>query len=208
MQVIAVMHHNLIEHWTNQTLFYPGYVINNSAAAAERLCQVGIKHIFTGHSHANDITKYQGGELYDIETGSTVSYPLPYRLVKYWNNNRIEITTKYIRGIELYGYPIEEYAQIFLNAGLTGMFTYMLTNPPYSIPESIAYEVAPLEANAYIEYNAGDESLTTEEEAQRDYYVGRLTLLNKPAAAAAFYATFTAWNTDLIPQDNNITINF
>ena len=207
MQVIAVMHHNLMDHWTNQSLIYPGYVVNNSAEASHRLFQAGIQIVFTGHSHANDIVRYANGELYDIETGSAISYPLPYRMAKYWNNDRLEITTKYVRGIELYGYPVEVYAQTFLNTGMTNIFTSMLTDL-FLVPEPTASQVGQLEAGAYVEYNAGDESLTPEEEAQRDYYVGRLTLLNKPAAAASFYATFTAWNTDLTPQDNNITINF
>jgi 3',5'-cyclic AMP phosphodiesterase CpdA len=208
MQVITVMHHNLIEHWTGQSLIYPGYVINNSAEAAENLYNAGIRLIFTGHSHANDITKYAGGELYDVETGSTVSYPLPYRLVKYWNNNRLEITTKYIRGINVEGLPIEDYAQNFLNEGLTNMFTYMLINPPYSVPVGLAFEVAQLEASAYIENNVGDEVLTPDETIQLNYYSGLLFAQGYNLAAGTFNFTYTSWNTDLQPKDNNITIDF
>jgi 3',5'-cyclic AMP phosphodiesterase CpdA len=206
MQIFAVMHHNLIDHWTNQSVIYPGYVINNSAEAAQRLYQDGIQLIFTGHSHANDITRYSGGELYDIETGSSVSYPLPYRFMKYWNNDSLEITTKYIRGIDLHGEPIEDYAQNFLNTGMTNIFHNMLTQL-FGVTEPTATQVAELEAGAYVEYNTGDEVLTQEEQDQLTTYTGKLTHLGFPLAAASFNATYTAWNTDLVPQDNSIVLD-
>ncbi|MDP4282627.1 MAG: metallophosphoesterase [Bacteroidota bacterium] len=207
MQIIAVMHHNLIEHWENQSLIYPGYVINNSAEAAANLYQAGIRVIFTGHDHSNDITKYSGGELYDVETGSMVSNPLPYRLIRYYNNDRMEITTKYICGIQLYGFPVEVYARNYLYEHMVALFDYMLTNPPYSVPEELAAQISPLEASAFVEYYAGDEVMTPDEETQLYYYYQLLTTQGYSMAADVFYATYLAWNTDLPPQDNTLTLN-
>ena len=207
MQVIAVMHHNLIDHWTGQSTIYPGYVINNSEEAAARLYQAGLHLIFTGHSHANDITKYTAGDLYDIETGSSDSYPLPYRFVKYWNNDSLEVATKYIRGIELHGLPIEDYAYDFLNDGMTNIFTTILKTL-FSVSDPLATEVGGFEAGAYIEYNAGDEILTQEEEQDLNYYSNRLLVQGAPLAAATLSTTYTAWSTDLVPEDNNILIDY
>jgi 3',5'-cyclic AMP phosphodiesterase CpdA len=207
MQVIAVMHHNLIDHWTGQSSIYPGYVINNSEEAAARLYAAGLHLIFTGHSHANDVTKYALGELYDIETGSTVSYPMPYRFVKYWNNDSLQITTKYIGGIELHGVPAEDYAYDFLYDGMTNMFTTVLKTL-FSVTDPLATDVGGFEAGGYIEYNAGDEAFTTEEQDDLNYYSNRLILQGAPLAAATLNTTFTAWSTDLIPIDNNLLIAY
>ena len=206
MQVFAVMHHNLIDHWTDQSTIYPGYVINNSAVAAEQLYNAGIRIIFTGHSHSNDITRYSGGDLYDIETGSTVSYPLPYRLVNYWYNDSVQISTKWVGGIELHGSPIEDYALNFLNTEMTNLFYHMLTDL-FSAPDPPATDIAELEASAYAELSAGDEVMTKEEEQQKNLYVGQLTKLGLPLAAYMFSTTFTSWNTDLVPQDNELTLD-
>ena len=43
-----------------------------------------MQYVFTGHMHANDIasiTTENGNTLYDIETGSVVTYPSPARSV-------------------------------------------------------------------------------------------------------------------------------
>ncbi|MGL6368165.1 hypothetical protein [Aeromonas veronii] len=51
--------------------------------------------MFTGHFHANDITKRQyedGSWIYDIQTGASVSYPAPYRSVLVDIKNKL-ITT-------------------------------------------------------------------------------------------------------------------
>ena len=207
MQVIAVMHHNLIDHWTGQSSIYPGYVINNSDEAAARLYAAGLHLIFTGHSHANDITQYTEGNLYDIETGSTVSYPMPYRLVNYWNNDSLEITTKHIDGIELHGIPAQDYAYDFLNDGMTNMFTAILKTL-FEVTDPLATEVGAFESSGYIEYNAGDEVLTPEESQDLNSYSNRLIVQGAPLAAVTLNTTYTAWNTDLVPVDNNILIDY
>jgi 3',5'-cyclic AMP phosphodiesterase CpdA len=207
MQVIAVMHHNLIDHWTGQSTIYPGYVVNNSDEAAARLYQAGLHLIFTGHSHANDVTKYADGDLYDIETGSAISYPLPYRFVKYWNNDSLEIATKYVRDIDLHGLPVEEYAYNFLNEGMTNMFTTLLKTL-FSVNDPLATDVGEFEASAYIEYNAGDEVFTAEEQQDLSYYSNRLIVQGAPLAAATLNNTYTSWSTDLVPADNFILIDY
>ena len=78
-----MMHHNLIEHYAGQSQLDPGYVVDDWKNVVNRLMDAGLKIIFTGHYHANDISVYSddGRELYDIETGSLVTAPSPYRLV-------------------------------------------------------------------------------------------------------------------------------
>jgi len=45
--------------------------------------KAGIRLIFTGHYHANDIVEFtnDGKTLYDIQTGSLVTPPYSYRIM-------------------------------------------------------------------------------------------------------------------------------
>ncbi len=205
MEFFAVMHHNLMSHWTGQSTTAPGYVLDNMLQATERLSLAGITTIFTGHAHNNDIVKYDAGNIFDIETGSLVSYPLPYRLVNLWHSDSLQITTKYITGIELHGFPVQEYAENFLDTCITNTVKNVM-NTYFLVPDSLALPVAQSEAGAYLELCKGDELLTPAEEAERDAYMLQLTLAGYPLAAAAYKASFDTWNTDLVPQDNNLSI--
>ena len=99
--VFAMMHHNLVEHYAGQSQLDPGYVIDDWQNVANTLADAGLKIIFTGHYHANDITSYthNGNELYDIQTGSLVTAPSPYRFITA-TPNRLDITTKTVQSIQ------------------------------------------------------------------------------------------------------------
>lgn len=86
-RVIAMMHHPLIPHVTNAESLVPSYVVNNHDAVRKVLIDAGIRVIFTGHFHTSDIAKdfYDDDDLtrciYDVNTGSLISYPCDYREV-------------------------------------------------------------------------------------------------------------------------------
>ena len=69
--MFAMMHHNLVEHYAGQSQLDPGYVIDDWQNVANTLVDAGLKIIFTGHYHANDISPYvhNDKELIDIQTG-------------------------------------------------------------------------------------------------------------------------------------------
>ncbi|MFO8061863.1 MAG: metallophosphoesterase, partial [bacterium] len=87
--VIAMMHHGLTEHFTDQKAHYPPYVVDNHKEVSSSFAEWGIDLCFTGHFHANDITRADtdNGPIYDIETGSLVTYPAPLRTVQFKNSN-------------------------------------------------------------------------------------------------------------------------
>ena len=61
------------------------YLIEDYASIAAQLADAGLEMIFTGHMHANDIavmTTKSGNTLYDVETGSNLTYPSPMRFVQ------------------------------------------------------------------------------------------------------------------------------
>ena len=84
--VIGMMHHGLVEHFSMEEEFLGDYLVNDYQNISAAFADAGIHYVFTGHMHANDIatmTTAAGNELYDIETGSAVTYPCPMRFVSF-----------------------------------------------------------------------------------------------------------------------------
>ncbi|NEP16717.1 MAG: metallophosphoesterase [Leptolyngbya sp. SIO4C1] len=79
--VLVMLHHNALEHLPGQARSRMGqrYMVKNAAALTQRLQAANVSLMFTGHLHVQDIA--QSGGLYEITTGSLVSYPHPYRLL-------------------------------------------------------------------------------------------------------------------------------
>ena len=83
-QIIYMMHHPLLEHLYLGRLLMKDFMLRDSKPTAEKFTQWGIKYVFTGHEHGNDITSFTGknGEVvYDVLTTALSSYPLEYREV-------------------------------------------------------------------------------------------------------------------------------
>lgn len=84
-QVVAMMHHPLFPHFHGVEKFVNTAVISDYEHVRNRLADAGIGIIFTGHFHTSDIAKDYNADLskaiYDVNTGSLISYPCDYRLV-------------------------------------------------------------------------------------------------------------------------------
>lgn len=80
--VLVMIHHNVVEHLPNQSRHPLGrrYMLDNAPSLLKLLNQAGVNLVFTGHLHVQDVA-YQDG-IYDITTGSLVSYPHPYRILE------------------------------------------------------------------------------------------------------------------------------
>jgi 3',5'-cyclic AMP phosphodiesterase CpdA len=91
-QIIAVMHHNLIDH---SDIIKEGYTINNSKAALQIFETIGIKLALTGHTHLQDIKSYSKGEykVYDVVTSALGIYPQQYGVLKYSPQNGYDYST-------------------------------------------------------------------------------------------------------------------
>ena len=200
--VLAMMHHGIVEHYTGQQTLDPGYVTDNWETDADALADAGLKVMFTGHYHANDITLRANGNhvLFDVETGSLVTPPSPFRMLR-MDENSICIDTKHITSIDV-TFPAEldfvTYSNLFLAEHLDGIFTYMLSSPPYNVPSEYISGIAPLFRNAMMAHYAGDEHITTEEQAKDDY-VTQLA----PELGTVLQSLWT----DLPPSDNQYCID-
>ena len=201
--IFGMMHHNMIEHYAGQTQIDPGYVTDNWEAVSDELMNAGLSVIFTGHYHANDITKRVTGNntLFDIETGSLVTAPIPYRILT-MKNNEFDIDTKYISSISAKlpgGLDFLSYSNLFLTSHLDGYFRYMLSNPPYSLPDDLVGYSAPLFRNAIMAHFSGDEKISPQEQANDDV-LGQLS----PVLGGVLS---TLWS-DINTEDNNLYLKF
>ena len=84
-QVIAMMHHPLIEHIKGASMYISTYTVGSNTAVRDALIEAGVKVILTGHFHASD-NAYDWNDdntngIYDINTGSLISYPCDYRIL-------------------------------------------------------------------------------------------------------------------------------
>lgn len=106
--ILLLSHHAFVPHFHKQDLYFKEYLISNWDKAfeseddridgkkpADILADFGIHFMFSGHMHAQDIaqwTSLAGNRLYDIETGSIVSYPLPLRHLVLNNQSQADYT--------------------------------------------------------------------------------------------------------------------
>ncbi len=84
-RVIGMAHHGFIPHFSMEPDVLGMYLVEDYADIAAQFADAGLEMIFTGHMHANDIaamTTESGNTLYDIETGSNLTYPSPMRFVQ------------------------------------------------------------------------------------------------------------------------------
>ena len=109
--VFVIQHHSVVPHFTMEPTLAKDFLVDNYKEAGIRYAKAGIKHVFTGHVHANDIAQLQNTdygkdyELNDIETGSMVTYPCPFRFITLTNDikNQTElaqIETRFIKNID------------------------------------------------------------------------------------------------------------
>jgi hypothetical protein len=200
--VLAMMHHGIMEHYAGQEALDPGYVTDNWETNADALIDAGLRVMFTGHYHANDIAMRAKGNnvLFDIETGSLVTPPSPFRMISMDPNN-MYIDTKHVTSIDVPfppGVDFLTYSNMFIAGHMDGIFTYLLSHPPYNVPEVMAPVFAPRFRNAMMAHYAGDEHITPEEQTA-DNTVG---LLN-PQLGMVLHSLWT----DLPPSDNQFTID-
>lgn len=101
IRVLGMMHHGLVEHMPYQNSFFSEYLIDDWQNRADMLADAGLKVIFTGHFHSNDValrTTTNGNKIYDVETASLAQYPFAYRVMKL-NESELSIDTRFITSI-------------------------------------------------------------------------------------------------------------
>ncbi|MBD3317912.1 MAG: metallophosphoesterase [Chitinivibrionales bacterium] len=207
---MALMHHGVMEHYTGQSSIFDNmfadYVIDDWASIRDTLATHGLKVVFTGHYHAQDIVKHEttsGEVIYDIETGSTVTWPSPFRMATFFAHGKLVVTTRRIWDIDYDtgDLPFPLYARNFLEEGLTGIVTAMFVYQ-FGVPEEQAAELVPFVVRAFMAHYAGDEKPTVLDDATYEALIAD----PNPLIQAMGLALQSLW-TDLAPRDRNLVID-
>ena len=89
-QIICMMHHALLPHICYANVLIPSSNVADWENVREQLACAGIRVVLSGHFHVSDIamdlTNDLSRPIYDISTGSIVSYPSDYRVLTYSDN--------------------------------------------------------------------------------------------------------------------------
>ena len=203
--VFGMMHHGILNHFTDEDIMFKGFVVDRSSTVSDSLMNAGLRIMFTGHFHANDIVKKTSGNtfLFDIETGSPVVYPCPYRMITYLKDSALIISSDIITHND---YPLPEgqsfsfYVKAKAKVNLDSLLTRAFTTSNYTY--ETARKFAPRIRNAMMAHFAGDERLfSTHEMDSIDITITRL------GSNFSWLRPFciSIWN-DLPPTDNSLMI--
>jgi predicted phosphodiesterase len=138
---IVMIHHNVIEHLPDQARHRMGrrYMLRHAPRLLNCLKDAGVPLILTGHLHVQDIVGWQG--LYEITTGSLVSYPHPYRLVTLQQAEegdlRVQVESHWIRSAPEFP-DLQHTSREWMGDRSAGFMMRFLTNPPLELEPGMA----------------------------------------------------------------------
>lgn len=159
MDVLMMMHHGIVSHFNWQDKVMKEYLVDHWRKQAKKIAKMGIKICFTGHFHAQDVSQKYG--LTDMETGSTVSYPHPYRLIEVdGDKGTLSIRTEQVRQLtSMTGSTetLQQKSERFANSALSSVMEHLV---PKKVPEEVKQECGKVLGEAYAMHLAGDEHPT------------------------------------------------
>ena len=154
---VVLMHHGILEHFQTQNKHFGDYVVKDHKKHSTWLASLGVQIVFTGHFHANDITLHQwrdGSFLFDIETGSLVTYPCPIRKI-ILKGDSLEINTEHILSIPSMENGLQEYARKSVSQGASDIAAKTMLRYKLN-PEDADYLATQL-GTLFSEHCLGDE---------------------------------------------------
>ncbi len=198
-QVIAMMHWGVTEHIMYQSQFFGNYLVDDWQRIAPLLADNGVKAIFTGHFHANDITMYEspdGNKIYDIETGTLASYPYAYRFVDLYKD-RMDITTKNITSVPQ-NPNLAEDSKLLMRQIAISQAKNKLKKSGFDIPDFLSKPLTEAIGQIFILHLGGDEKIDDE---TLNILQGLSFMLNDSLDTKEV-------SLDYYPADNNVSISF
>lgn len=210
-KVLAMMHHGAIEHYTGQSQYFGEYVIDNWSTITPQLADAGLKVVFTGHFHAQDIVSHKtgaGNTIFDIETGSLVTYPCPYRMIELTTDNKLKVKSFRTEGVSynIGSHPnFQSYAKAYLEDGLDELIIYMMMGQfgmTYEQAKAYGTQINPLMIPAVVSHYEGDEKPTAEQLAAIQQM-----MMSSDITVKTFGMLLGTYWTDLNPSDNEVIIN-
>jgi 3',5'-cyclic AMP phosphodiesterase CpdA len=202
--VIVVMHHGIMEHYVGQEKNYGEYIVDNYEEVAKLFANYNVRMVFTGHYHAQDITekKYDNGKfIFDIETGSLVTYPCPIRVVALNKDQIASISEERVTSIKSHPTDFPAYARQYLLDGIAGIATQTLMG--YKVDRPEAEKIAKEIALGFAAHYGGDEQLAAGQTPVTETGLSPLAWLVIQYRKDLIVGL---WK-DLPPPDNNVMLN-
>lgn len=191
--IIVTIHHNVIEHLPGQSKHPLGqrYMLENSPALLKLLKKAGVNLIFTGHLHVQDIASWDG--IYDITTGSLVSYPHPYRILELTTDDRgnrwLQIESHRIESLPDWE-KLPQISKKWMGDRSQPFMVKLLTSAPLNLPMRDATQLAPKLRDFWADIAAGD---------------GKFDFPDFPPKVRRYFQSFSATDSEgkLITIDNH-----
>lgn len=156
--ILVMVHHNVIEHLPGQLHNPLGrrYMLENAPDLLHILRSAGVQLIFTGHLHVQDIAVQNG--IYDITTGSLVSYPHPYRILNFSQTEQgrwLQIESGRVEAVP--NWPnLQHTSREWMGDRSFPFMLKLLTQPPLSLPPAEAEQLAPILRHFWADIANGD----------------------------------------------------
>lgn len=195
--VLGMMHHGLVEHMPFQSDLFAAYLVENWEREADRLADAGLRIVFTGHFHSNDVSKRtspNGHVIYDVETASLAQYPFAYRIMEL-EGGRLDIDTRFITSIPANPRLEEDYRERMM-ATARRVAAGRLKSIGLPMPKELEETLVDLVARLSVIHAKGDEELDDELKKAIQTFAN---LLGGEADMESF-------SFDFPPQDNQLVI--
>lgn len=156
---LVMIHHNVLEHLPQQSKSPLGqrYMLKNADRLLACLQGTGAKLILTGHLHVQDVAR--NAEVCEITTGSLVSYPHPYRVVRIAQQDnaqwQVQVESHTVQSVP--GWPdLQGRSRQWMGDRSFPFMMKLLTHPPISLPKDEAARIAPDLRDFWATIAAGD----------------------------------------------------
>ncbi|MBW4574162.1 MAG: metallophosphoesterase [Aphanothece sp. CMT-3BRIN-NPC111] len=194
--VLVMIHHNVVEHLPGQSRHALGrrYMLENAPVLLQMLQDSGVQLVFTGHLHVQDVAYHEG--IYDITTGSLVSYPHPYRILNFrtdaQNRQSLQIESPRVEAVPGWS-KLPQVSRQWMGDRSGAFMFKLLTEAPLNMPSSEAEKLTPSLRDFWPDIANGD--------ALFDFS-------HFPAAARRYFEAFSAIAPDGTPAliDNHTTL--
>ncbi|MGF1603119.1 MAG: metallophosphoesterase family protein [Thermosynechococcaceae cyanobacterium] len=156
--VMVMVHHNVLEHFPNQAENVVGkrYMLSNAPRLLDRLQQHQVQLVLTGHLHVQNIAEHNG--LYDITTGSLVSYPHPYRVMDV-SQGVVNIESHRVKSLP--DWPtLQTMSRQMMGQRSPRFMTHFLMQPPLNLSQQEATDLAPQLTDFWATVAQGDEAMS------------------------------------------------
>lgn len=157
--VLVMIHHNVVEHLPGQSRHPLGrrYMLENAPVLHKLLKAAGVNLVFTGHLHVQDVAEREG--VYDITTGSLVSYPHPYRILHLRTNEQgqrsLQIESHWVKSVPGWDNLLQTSREWMGDRSYSFMLK-LLTAPPLNLSIPDAEKLAPSLRYFWANIAAGD----------------------------------------------------